>query len=89
MYYKSKLRNEISNAVQDVDHKDRLKIQSAIARERYENESDEVKAKVRAEMEDLRKLDKLSNLPLGTNDLLEHSDVLREYVRYLLISTHS
>lgn len=89
MYYKSKLRNEISNAVQDVDHKDRLKIQSAIARERYENESDEVKAKVRAEMEDLRKLDESSNLPLGTNDLLEHSDVLREYVRYLLISTHS
>jgi len=65
MYYQSKLRGEVTKAMENTSNSQRLKVQMEIARAAYEKEPAEVKEKVRAQMEEARAADAAANAGLG------------------------
>lgn len=77
MYYESKLRRSIDEAMNGRCNGERLKVQMEVARTAYDNESAEVKEKVQARLEELRLLDATGNMALGSGSASDDSEALR------------
>ena len=75
MYYESKLRRSIDEAMNGRCNGERLKVQMEVARTAYDNESAEVKEKVQARLEELRLLDATGNMALGSGSASDDSAI--------------
>ena len=75
LYYCSKFKDKVDEAVRESGPSQRLHLQIEIAREMYKNETEEVKDKVRARLEELRRMDASINKQEHTDGPLDDYDV--------------
>lgn len=89
MYYHTKLRDTVTTAMDGKDRGERLKVQVEVARSAYEKETEEVKDKVRARVQELREGD--ANLANYDDDdemgALEDNELLKAYVFFISIGS--